>query len=188
MDFKKLNQEKLISENQTLFAQLVGDKIKNLIRCSLNKTDLGDENFLKVEGALLIELESNIIIGLNGQDELNSIVVWLERSDKEEVNEDFYLFDDEIYPYTLSQSNESFIDLILNKRVVFIDLIYQQIFPNSRFVELPNEVGIIIGIEGGIFLTVTHYLFNKYNDLDLKVESYYPVIDNKVFKIKRITS
>ncbi|MEH0154711.1 hypothetical protein V6R21_11270 [Limibacter armeniacum] len=186
MDFLKYNKERVISKNISLLEILFSDKVKDLIRCSLYKVVIG-ENFSSIEGALLIELYSGRIIGLNGQDELNSIVTWLEKSEKGEVNEDYYLNDNEIYPYTLAEYSEDLSSMIINKKAAFIDVVYQQYFSNYKYMELPNEVGIIVGFEEGGFMTLTHYLFNQSNDLDLKITSNYPMIDTNLFKIQRIS-
>ena len=165
-----------------------GSSVKDIIRCvPKNQSHIND--FCDSEGSILIELHSGDIIAFYNQDELNSITLWLEKSEKGEVNEnDYFLYDEDFLILRATETQESIVKEILNQVIISLDVIYQHKHRNHKYDELPNEVGLIIGFQNMKFLSLSHYVFSKSNDFEVCILNKYPMLNHDIYSVGSKTS
>jgi hypothetical protein len=140
---------------------------------SAEECDIEDsEVFSFTEGPLLVYLGSGEIVGVSSDESKNSIVIWLERDIGGNVHEEDIENDDELFP--ISNDDKKYSKGVWNnvsgKKVKNIVLIKRSP-QNVNYEELPNEVGLIITMDSGDELVLTHQLCAKVSNFSVSDDS-----------------
>lgn len=140
---------------------------------SADECDIEDsEVFSFTEGPLLVYLESGEIVGVSSDESKNSVVIWLERDMAGNVHEEDVENDDELFPVSNDDKKYSkgVWSNVSGKKVKNIVLIKRSP-QNVNYEELPNEVGLIITMDSGDELVLTHQLCAKASNFSVSDDS-----------------
>lgn len=145
------------SERQELLNRLIGQCIKQLIRYSeIPLNDLlqeyalsPEECFARTVGPFVIYLESGLHVAIIEDVALNSIRIGVEQNEQEEKSPQAFTGDSDFYPIEATSSNAAlFWHRIPGQKIQRTNIIRRKPF-NVRYEDLPNEIGLLIELEGG---------------------------------------
>ena len=113
---------------------------------------LKHEYFSLISGALLIELDSGLVIGFNGDSELNSVIVWIEVNEvgETEDEEDLLRSDPDLLPIqaTDKEYSNTFWAHFIGQKISRFQIL-KEVPKTVMHEDLPNETGLIITVESG---------------------------------------
>lgn len=157
------------SSCKSILHSLKGTSINRLIRCSWDKFSEFDldnlynisktDFFRLTSGAIVIQLENGVEIGVYSQEDLNSIIIWGERNIDGEISDDYYkndnvLIENNNTDYTTIRENKLSLQQIQSVEILKVP-------PKSdKYKELPNEIGLLFQLGNGEELVFSHNLIS----------------------------
>lgn len=164
-----------VSNAMTLLRSCIGARIKNLYRSSWFSPDefqqeLGvsdDRVFCLTAGAVILELDNNIIIGFGYIESAASLSIWIERDDQMNWSPTHISLRDE-ENYILSAENKLYaadrFRAMLGKKIESLRILKKKP-QSSLYLDLPNDSGLIISLEDELNLIISFNLIDSPDSL-----------------------
>lgn len=123
-------------------------------------------------GALLCYFNTGLVVGFSSIPSRSSLIVWVEKNERGEICEEACEGDPDYYPINAEDdlySNPQW-KLILNQKLKTINILKRDP-KNPKFIDLPNEVGLLVTMENGMKCVLSHGLHDDSDDFSVIFES-----------------
>lgn len=175
------NHEYVPSQKKELLDRIKGEKLIKLTRFSwwegseaMEQCEIeADEVFSLTTGPLLLYLGSGLVVGAASDPSRNSVTLWVEKDEAGYISNEPIELDSDLYPIDAQDKiySNSFWDQIIGHKIKEID-IYQCDPYNSLYIDLPNEVGVVITMENDKKFILSHGLHDDSDTFSVLPETF----------------
>lgn len=179
------------SKCKELLASIIGDSVEDLVRYSWWKSaedgaECGilkeSDFFARGPGPLLIKLKSGLNIGFSDDSSNNSLLVWMEADGLGNESPDPLAHGSDLNEIKVGDfkfSDETWMNL-LNRMIIDV-IILRQETTKPKYADLANEAGVVIVLEGGEHIVLSHGLHDNSDDFALiKLNDILPSISDQL--------
>ena len=173
------NISSILSNNMDLLNSLKGKIISRVVRYCYYTPDetietynvSPDEIFSGDEGPVLFHLDNGHQISFNADDSLNSITVFPEKDETGYIDNEPLEQDGDFYPIELTDSiySKPVWQTIIGDKIIDFKIIKSKPISAKHF-DLPNEVGLLLYMEQGTKLILSHNIDKKYSNFSIILE------------------
>lgn len=163
-------KEDIPSRRIDLLNAVAGQQLSKLVRfswCSpreaigeyeIEESDL----FSLTAGPLLMYFNTGLVLGAASNPSLNSVVLWVEKNESEEVVEDSIELDDELFPIEADNDWHQ----LIGKTIKAFRILRKKV-NSAKLAELPNEIGVLVEMSDGNQFILSHGLHDNSDDFSI---------------------
>lgn len=156
-----------------LLKSLIGRRLVNMVRFNdVPKQELIEEYYIEPGelfccslGPFLFYFEDGLVIGGSSNPSRNTVLMWVERNESGDHTEWLQEEDERAVPFYAKDFDDW--KIYLNQVVKSVTIIKELPDSSSRYLDLPNERGVLIEFENGTGLIMSHGLNDNSDDTTL---------------------